>query len=112
MHITQGDYEGKAVIISWVTPDEPGPNTVQYGTSDKSYEFTAEGTVTNYTFYKYKSGYIHHCLVGDLKVTECSFMIDGNTDLTYNFKLVIAYGSSEIKNYHIVQTSFMYLHFY
>lgn len=76
MHITQGDYEGKAVIISWVTPDEPGPNSVQYGTSDNSYEFTAEGTVTNYTFYQYKSGYIHHCLLSDLKVTECSFMMD------------------------------------
>lgn len=78
MHITQGDYEGKAVIISWVTPDEPGHNSVQYGTSDESYEFTAEGIVTNYTFYKYKSGYIHHCLVGDLKVIECSFTIDEN----------------------------------
>lgn len=76
MHITQGDYEGKAVVISWVTPDEPEPNSVQYGTSDGSYEFTAEGAVTNYTFYKYKSGYIHHCLIADLKVTEYSFMSD------------------------------------
>ena len=68
MHITQGDYDGKAVIISWVTPDEPGSSTVKYGTSEKSYDFSAEGTVTNYTFYKYKSGYIHHCLVDGLEV--------------------------------------------
>ena len=85
MHITQGDYEGKAVIVSWVTSDDPGHNSVHYGTSDENYEFTAEGTVTNYTFYKYKSGYIHHCHVGDLKVTEYSFIIDGNINLTYNF---------------------------
>lgn len=69
MHITQGDYDGKAVIVSWVTPDEPGSNKVRYGLSEGKYDFTAEGTVQNYTFYNYKSGYIHQCLVDGLKVT-------------------------------------------
>lgn len=69
MRITQGDYDGKAVIISWVTADEPGTSKVQYDTSEKKFEFTAEGTVTNYTFYEYKSGYIHHCLVDGLEVS-------------------------------------------
>lgn len=68
MHITQGDYDGKAVIISWVTPHEPGPSTVSYGTSEDKFDFTAEGTVNNYTFYQYKSGYIHQCLVDGLEV--------------------------------------------
>lgn len=68
MHITQGDYDGKAVIISWVTTEEPGPSKVQYGTSDKTYEYAAEGTTTRYTFYKYQSGYIHHCFVDGLEV--------------------------------------------
>ncbi|KAH7574368.1 hypothetical protein JRO89_XS03G0287400 [Xanthoceras sorbifolium] len=67
VHITQGDYDGKAVIISWVTADEPGSSEVQFGTSENKYDFTAEGTMTNYTFYKYKSGYIHHCLVDGLQ---------------------------------------------
>ncbi|XP_030951352.1 bifunctional purple acid phosphatase 26-like isoform X2 [Quercus lobata] len=67
VHITQGDYDGKAVIISWVTTAEPGPSKVQYGASKDNSEFTAEGTVTNYTFYNYKSGYIHHCLVDGLE---------------------------------------------
>ncbi|KAH7546308.1 bifunctional purple acid phosphatase 26 [Ziziphus jujuba] len=67
VHITQGDYDGKAVIISWVTPDEPGPSKVLYGTSQNSYEFTAKGTVSNYSFYKYKSGFIHQCLVDGLE---------------------------------------------
>lgn len=30
VHITQGDHEGKGVIISWVTPDEPGSSEVIY----------------------------------------------------------------------------------
>jgi hypothetical protein len=67
VHITQGDYDGKAVIVSWVTPEEPGPSEVFYG-KEKQYDQKAEGTTTNYTFYNYKSGYIHHCLVDGLEV--------------------------------------------
>ncbi|KAL5744145.1 hypothetical protein ACOSQ2_027261 [Xanthoceras sorbifolium] len=70
VRITQGDYDGKGVIISWVTPDEPGSNKVQYGKSENKYDFSAEGMVTNYTFYNYKSGYIHHCLVDDLETSD------------------------------------------
>ncbi|XP_059461223.1 bifunctional purple acid phosphatase 26-like isoform X2 [Corylus avellana] len=70
VHITQGDYDGTAVIISWVTTDEPGNTKVQYGISKEKYDFTAEGTVTNYTFYNYKSGYIHHCLVDGLEYNK------------------------------------------
>ena len=69
MHITQGDYDGKAVIISWVTTDEPGSNKVLYGTSEKKYDFSSKGNVVNYTFSNYSSGYIHHCLVDGLEVT-------------------------------------------
>lgn len=69
VHITQGDYDGKAVIISWVTPDEPGSSKVLYGPVQGKYDFIAQGTYTNYTFYKYKSGYTHHCLVSGLEVT-------------------------------------------
>lgn len=67
VHITQGDYDGKAVIISWVTPDEPGSRKVHYGTTEGKYDFTARGSVTNYSFYEYNSGYIHHCLVDGLE---------------------------------------------
>ncbi|KAI3803056.1 hypothetical protein L1987_31204 [Smallanthus sonchifolius] len=67
VHITQGDYDGKAVIIIWVTPVEPGSNQVKYGKTEKKYDFTAEGTVKSYTFYNYTSGYIHECLINDLE---------------------------------------------
>ncbi|KAJ0803945.1 putative peroxidase, Acid phosphatase [Helianthus annuus] len=67
VHITQGDYNGKAIIITWVTPDEPGSNQVKYGKEEKNYDFTAEGTVKSYTFYNYTSGFIHECLIDDLE---------------------------------------------
>ncbi|XP_047948586.1 bifunctional purple acid phosphatase 26-like isoform X2 [Salvia hispanica] len=67
VHITQGDYDGKAVIVSWITADEPGSNKVRYGLSDGKYHFTAEGVMQKYTFYNYTSGYIHHCLLDDLQ---------------------------------------------
>ncbi|GAB4828232.1 Bifunctional purple acid phosphatase 26 [Ancistrocladus abbreviatus] len=85
VHITQGDYDGKAVIISWVTADEPGSSKVQYGTSEEKYGFTAEGTVTKYTFYKYNSGYIHHCLVDGLEYDTKYYYKIGSGDSSRKF---------------------------
>ncbi|KAK1392715.1 hypothetical protein POM88_011771 [Heracleum sosnowskyi] len=78
VHITQGDYDGKAVIISWVTPDEPGTSQVRYGTTEKKYDFVAEGKFKNYTFYNYTSGYIHHCLVDNLEYNTKYYYEIGN----------------------------------
>ncbi|CAL1353612.1 unnamed protein product [Linum trigynum] len=68
VHITQGDHEGKAMIISWVTMDEPGSSEVVYwkenGSSQKK---TAKGKYTTYKYYNYTSGYIHHCNIRKLE---------------------------------------------
>ncbi|EEF31627.1 Purple acid phosphatase precursor, putative [Ricinus communis] len=56
VHITQGDYNGTAVIISWVTPDEPGSNQVKYGKSEKHYDSVAEGTYDTKYYYKLGEG--------------------------------------------------------
>ncbi|KAK8543243.1 hypothetical protein V6N13_136228 [Hibiscus sabdariffa] len=85
VHITQGNYDGNAVIISWVTFGEPGFSEVQYGTSDKNYEFTAEGKMTNYTFYEYSSGYIHHVLLDDLKFDTKYYYKIGDGDSAREF---------------------------
>lgn len=66
VHITQGDYEGKAMIVSWVTMDEPGSSIVTYWTATR--KRAARGIYTRYKFYTYKSGYIHHCTLTNLKV--------------------------------------------
>ncbi|XP_010061253.2 purple acid phosphatase [Eucalyptus grandis] len=67
VHITQGDYVGKGVIVSWVTPDEPGSNTVIYWAEGSTTESRAEGIVTTYKYFNYTSGYIHHCAIEDLE---------------------------------------------
>ncbi|CAL8175923.1 unnamed protein product [Prunus armeniaca] len=69
VHITQGDHQGNAVIVSWITADEPGYSGVIYWSADSKNQ-TSEGVVTTYTFYNYTSGYIHHCTIGNLSVVE------------------------------------------
>eukprot|EP01018_Ginkgo_biloba_P021010 Gb_12364 [translate_table: standard] len=87
VHITQGDHFGKAVIVSWVTPSEPGSNTVLYGTEKYKYKYAANGIVTSYKFYNYTSGYIHHCTVKNLKFnTKYFYKIGiGNTTRAFWF---------------------------
>ncbi|KAH7661239.1 Acid phosphatase protein [Dioscorea alata] len=67
VHITQGNIDGSAMIISWITNDEPGTNTVLYGTSNYNLSFQAEGRVNQYKFFNYTSGFIHHCTLKNLK---------------------------------------------
>ncbi|KAG0479384.1 hypothetical protein HPP92_010064 [Vanilla planifolia] len=67
VHITQGDRDGLAVIVSWVTPDEPGSSLVLYGTSENDLILSANGKVEQYRYYNYTSGYIHHCAIRNLK---------------------------------------------
>ncbi|KAI6701170.1 hypothetical protein NL676_015494 [Syzygium grande] len=68
VHITQGDHVGKAAIVSWVTPDEPGSNRVHYWSEKNQKKKHSENTVvTTYKYYNYTSGYIHHCTIKDLE---------------------------------------------
>ncbi|KAM0072893.1 putative Acid phosphatase [Helianthus debilis subsp. tardiflorus] len=68
VHITQGDHVGKAVIVSWVTVNEPGSSTVLYWPQDGTQKDQATGQITTYKYYNYTSGYIHHCTLHNLEV--------------------------------------------
>lgn len=68
VHITQGDYEGNSVLVSWITPDEPGSNTVLYWAENSKTKSHAEGMVLTYKYFNYTSGYIHHCTIKNLMV--------------------------------------------
>ncbi|XP_074557303.1 purple acid phosphatase 2-like isoform X1 [Curcuma longa] len=67
VHITQGNHEGTAMIISWVTENEPGSSEVLYGIHKDKLDISAKGKYTRYTFFNYTSGYIHHCTLRRLK---------------------------------------------
>ncbi|KAL8116129.1 hypothetical protein AgCh_022579 [Apium graveolens] len=73
VHITQGDQEGKSVIVSWITMDEPGSNTVLYWSEKNWNKNKANGIVTTYKYYNYTSGYIHHCTINNLKFSTKYF---------------------------------------
>ncbi|KAL3621277.1 prolyl aminopeptidase [Castilleja foliolosa] len=87
VHITQGDHEGKAVIVSWVTADEPGSNIVQYWSENSNQKHQAKGEMKTYKYYNYNSGYIHHCTISNLKYdTKYYYKIGtGNTTTTRTF---------------------------
>lgn len=59
---------GKGVIVSWVTDDESGSNTVIYWSESSKQKKEAEGKTYTYKFYNYTSGYIHHCIIRNLEV--------------------------------------------
>ncbi|KAK8522140.1 hypothetical protein V6N13_115115 [Hibiscus sabdariffa] len=67
VHITQGDHDGEAVIVSWVTEDEPGSSAVLYWSENSKQKKKAEGKFDTYKFYNYTSGYIHHCTIRNLE---------------------------------------------
>lgn len=68
VHITQGDHEGKGVIVSWVNPDKPGSSTVLYWAENSQLKSQANGFFLTYKFFNYTSGYIHHCTINNLEV--------------------------------------------
>ncbi|KAA8536065.1 hypothetical protein F0562_028543 [Nyssa sinensis] len=87
VHITQGDRVGKAVIVSWVTVDEPGSDTVLYWSENSQIKNNATGIVVTYQFYNYTSGYIHHCTIKNLEFnTKYYYEVGiGNTTRTFWF---------------------------
>ncbi|OIW14827.1 hypothetical protein TanjilG_17052 [Lupinus angustifolius] len=88
VHITQGDYEGKGVIISWVTPHEPGSSTVIYWAENSESKLQVHGFFLTYNYFNYTSGYIHHCTIHNLEYdTKYYYEVGiGNTTRQFWFK--------------------------
>ncbi|CAK9148231.1 unnamed protein product [Ilex paraguariensis] len=85
VHITQGDYEGKGVIVSWITPDEPGSSTVLYWAENSQLKNSADGLVVTYKYFNYTSGYIHHCTIQNLEYDTKYYYIVGIGNATRQF---------------------------
>lgn len=59
---------GKAVIVSWVTVDEPGSSEVRYWSENSDQKKIVEGKLVTYRFFNYTSGFIHHTTIRNLEV--------------------------------------------
>lgn len=86
VHIGQGDYYGKAVFVSWITPYLLESPFVYYGTEKENYSFTVTAELTTvYTAYNYTSGFIHHCTLEDLEYNTTYFYKLGDSDVSREF---------------------------
>ncbi|XP_075674140.1 purple acid phosphatase-like [Castanea sativa] len=88
VHITQGDHVGEAMIISWVTVDEPGSSKVVFWSENSKEKRHAEGKVTTYKYYNYKSGFIHHTTIRNLKFNTKYYYVVGIGHTTRQFWFV------------------------
>ncbi|KAK1427284.1 hypothetical protein QVD17_15967 [Tagetes erecta] len=85
VHITQGDHEGRGVIVSWVTPNEPGSSKVIYWAENSNGKQHAVGTFVTYKYYNYSSPYIHHCTIKNLEYNTKYFYELGTGNVTRQF---------------------------
>ncbi|KMZ72870.1 Purple acid phosphatase [Zostera marina] len=87
VHITQGDHDGKGLIVSWVTPSDAGSSAVRFGVEEKKLDQVAIGKVLRYKYCNYTSGFIHHCTLKELKHNTMYFyeIGDGNSTRKFHF---------------------------
>ncbi|KAI3464898.1 hypothetical protein Pfo_021561 [Paulownia fortunei] len=85
VHITQGDHEGRGVIVSWITPDESGSSSVLYWAANSQIKKTAYSIVVKYKYYNYTSGYIHHCTIKNLEHDTKYYYAVGTGNVTREF---------------------------
>ncbi|EPS60634.1 hypothetical protein M569_14168, partial [Genlisea aurea] len=95
VHITQGDSLGTSMIVSWITPDIPETASIVSYWSDPAplVKPFATGTCTQYTYYNYTSGYIHHTNITDLEPnTKYYYTVGELTERTFWFTTPPAVG--------------------
>ncbi|RHN59887.1 putative Acid phosphatase [Medicago truncatula] len=85
VHITQGDHVGKAVIVSWVTEDEPGSDAVRYWSENSKHKKLAKGKIETYRYFNYSSGFIHHVTIRNLKYNTKYYYEVGLRNTTRQF---------------------------
>lgn len=72
VHLTQGDHNGRGMIISWVTPlNLDGSNVVTYWIASNGSDIKRrkkKASTSSYKFYDYSSGFLHHATIKNLEV--------------------------------------------
>eukprot|EP01018_Ginkgo_biloba_P012855 Gb_31163 [translate_table: standard] len=72
--------------ITWITKDADVPSVVEYGISPGVYTSTAKGENSSYSYLGYKSGQIHHVIVGPLEASTVYYYHCGTYGPEYQFK--------------------------
>ncbi|KAF9623140.1 hypothetical protein IFM89_037656 [Coptis chinensis] len=86
VHITQGDHNGRGMIVSWVTPLEKSSNFVEYWkVDDDKNKQRAYSDSKEYSFCNYKSGHIHHATIKNLEYNTKYVYEVGNANTTRRF---------------------------
>ncbi|KAL3497359.1 hypothetical protein ACH5RR_040091 [Cinchona calisaya] len=70
VHITQGDHEGRSMIISWVTPLKHHGAVIYWEAEAKDSnqkKCKVRSRNTSYKYHNYTSGHIHHATIKGLK---------------------------------------------
>ncbi|KAB1202881.1 Purple acid phosphatase 6 [Morella rubra] len=87
VHITQGDHDGRGVIVSWVTPAKRHPSVVTYWAEGDEHKEKqkAHSKINSYRYFTYTSGFIHHATINGLEYDTKYFYELGNGNGTRRF---------------------------
>lgn len=72
--------------VSWITEDKHSETVVEYGTKKGEYSTKATGEHTSYHYFLYKSGKIHHVVIGPLQPGTTYFYRCGGLGPEFSFK--------------------------
>ncbi|CAH8314902.1 unnamed protein product [Eruca vesicaria subsp. sativa] len=83
VHITQGDRDGRGMIISWVTPlNLAGSDVVTYWIASNDNDvkkLKKKASTSSYKFYDYASGFLHHATIKHLEY-DTKYIYEVGTD--------------------------------
>ncbi len=71
--------------VSWMTSSMTAPSTVHYGTISQQYTAIASGVKKSYSYFLYKSGQMHHVVVGPLLDNTTYYYMCGGSGHEFKF---------------------------
>ncbi|KAH9316936.1 hypothetical protein KI387_018705, partial [Taxus chinensis] len=72
--------------VSWITQDFDAPSLVEYGILPGNYSSSATGESTSYSYFFYRSGKIHHTVIGPLQANTVYYYRCGGFGAEYNLR--------------------------
>lgn len=72
--------------VSWITEEKDSESLVEYGIKGGEYSKKEIGEHTSYRYFLYKSGKIHHVVIGPLNPSTTYFYRCGGSGPEFSFK--------------------------